>query len=579
LKIIAVRDRDKIVSHLRTNHCFNSNNKQKIFLLRSCLLSLGLLIISMVVAPAYGATNPVKKEFRGVWIATVNNLDWPSAPGLSVEVQKRELTELIEKIEKLNLNAVFLQIRPTSDALYESDTEPWSYFLTGKQGRPMTPEFDPLAFAIELCHSKNIELHAWFNPFRVRNSSHFKLNSLNFASKHPLYIRDYDHKQFLDPGIPQVRKHIISVIMEVVRKYNIDAVHLDDYFYPYPANGLKFPDLKTFHQYGKGYYPKKLNDWRRENINIFISDLHDSIKAIKPKLRLGISPFGIWRNKKDDANGSPGTKGLTSYDDLYADVYKWLSKDWIDYVIPQLYWEQGNRFGDFETMVKWWSSHSFGKQLIIGQALYKSTGPANIFLNPTEISDQIKILRKSEQVGGFALYSATHLSKLSTTAHDELAALLMPPPVEQPIAIVSAIMTNEVQSVSKASPFELIKASRHAISDSITKRFTLPASQGLPIPEQVFVTKIKEGWELNWSANKVTQGQELRYSVLIFEKVDNGYRQKILTTTKENHYSIVRDSINRPSKAYFGIFTSQQSDGRSEISKPFRIRGKKVIFH
>lgn len=579
MKITSVFVKRKIVSKPLTNHFACKNNKPLFVSLKSVLLSLASAILLFVSTTINGATIPIKKEFRGVWIATVNNLDWPSAPGLSAEVQKKELQELIERIERLNLNAVFLQIRPTSDAFYESETEPWSYFLTGKQGKPTTPFFDPLAYAIELCHSKNMELHAWFNPFRVRNSSRFKLNPLNFASKHPLYIREYDHKQFLDPGIPQVRKHIIQVIMEVVRNYDIDAVHLDDYFYPYPANGLKFPDLKTFHQYGKGYYPKKLGDWRRENINLFISALHDSIQAAKPTVKLGISPFGIWRNKKDDVNGSPGVKGLTSYDDLYADVYKWLSKDWIDYVIPQLYWEQGNRFGDFETMVQWWSSHSFGKSLYIGQALYKSTEPANIFVNPKEISEQIKILRKSDQVGGFALYSATHLSKLSSSAHDELAALLMPPPVEQPVIAATLTKENEVQFVSQTEQIDLIRTRKHSISDSITQRFNLQANKSLPIPEQVFVTKSKEGWELNWTAIKVTTDQKLSYSIIIFEKVKDGYQQKILSTTTENNYSIVRNLINRPTQAFFGIVSSSSLANKSEISKPFRIRGKRIIFH
>ncbi|MCX6227987.1 MAG: family 10 glycosylhydrolase [Bacteroidia bacterium] len=555
------------------------SNKYRLSGLKYGLLVLVFALLSSRYASVSVAKGAEKKEFRGVWIATVNNVDWPSAPGLPVEVQKKELRDLVEQIERLNLNAVFLQIRPTADAFYESKTEPWSYFLTGKQGTPTSPFFDPLAFAIELCHSKNIELHAWFNPFRVRNSGHYKLSPANFASKHPLYIREYDHKSFLDPGIPQVRNHIIRVIMEVVRNYDIDAVHLDDYFYPYPANGIRFPDLKTFKQFGKNYYPKKLGDWRRENINLFISNLHDSIKSAKPSVKLGISPFGVWRNKRDDKNGSAGVKGLTSYDDLYADVYKWLYKDWIDYVIPQLYWEQGNRFGDFETMVQWWSNNSFGKSLYIGQALYKSTGSVNIFTNPKEIGDQIKILRKSENVGGFALYSATHLAKLSSSAHDELAALLIPPP-EEPLAIVSnKIIDNEGKLVTQASQLDYINANRHSIPDSINQRFNLAANRSIPTPEQVSVTKSKEGWELNWNTDRVANNQELKYSLIIFEKVKSGYQQKLLSSTSESHYTLIRDSINRPTKAFFGIVAFNNKGLRSEISKPFRIRGKRIIFH
>ncbi len=395
-----------------------------------CIL---LVVMQILTASFLRAENLPRKEFRGVWIATVNNIDWPSAPGLPVEVQKREFRELIERIDRLNLNAVIFQIRPASDAFYQSEIEPWSYFLTGKQGRAPTPLFDPLAYAIELCHSKGMELHAWFNPFRVRNNGFYPLDPRSFAAKNPQYIHQFDNKLFLDPGIPKVRNHIVKVIMEVVRKYDVDAIHFDDYFYPYPVRGKKYPDQITFSQYGKEFYPKRLGDWRRENINKFILALHDSIKSVKPAVKLGISPFGVWRNKSDDPHGSPGVKGTTSYDHLYADVYKWLANDWIDYIIPQLYWEQGNRFGDFTELAKWWNDHSFGKPLYLGQALYKSTGSAtDFFTNPAEISEQISILRRFDNVGGFALYSASHLVKLSEVILSELYSNLLPTKVATP---------------------------------------------------------------------------------------------------------------------------------------------------
>jgi uncharacterized lipoprotein YddW (UPF0748 family) len=362
--------------------CFTSGQKT----LRRTKSPFFILLLTLLLFTATNslAQHPPMKEFRGVWIATVNNIDWPSAPGLPVAVQKRELRELIERIERLNLNVVIFQVRPASDAFYHSRTEPWSYFLTGKQGLAPSPFFDPLAYAIELCHSKGMELHAWFNPFRVRNNGYYQLDPGSFAAKNPQYTHLFDNKLFLDPGIPQVRNHIVKVIMEVVRNYDIDAIHFDDYFYPYPIKGRKYPDTKTFSQYGKGFYPGRLNDWRRDNINRFIAALHDSIKAAKPSVKLGISPFGVWRNKSDDPNGSPGVKATTSYDHLYADVYKWLVNDWIDYIIPQLYWEQGNRFGDFTVLAKWWNDHCFGKELYLGQALYKSTGTGHVFTNPSE---------------------------------------------------------------------------------------------------------------------------------------------------------------------------------------------------
>lgn len=359
--------------------------------------------------------DPLKSEFRGVWVATVNNIDWPSKPGLPVEEQKREFLKLLESFQLFNLNVVILQVRAASDAFYRSKTEPWSYFLTGKQGKAPQPFFDPLAWAIEMCHLRGMELHAWFNPFRVRNNGYYQLDPNSYAAKHPQYVREFDKKMFLDPGYPEVREHVAEVIAEVAINYEVDAIILDDYFYPYPVQGKRFGDEKSFAKYGGAYYPKRLKDWRRNNINQFIELLHETIHGINPKIKFGISPFGIWRNKAADPAGSAGLRGLSSYDDLYADVRKWLINGWIDYVIPQLYWEKGNHFGDFTSLVKWWSDNSYGKSLYIGQALYKSTTQKNGWRKPNELYDQINFLRKNEKVRGFAFYSASNIAELSVS--------------------------------------------------------------------------------------------------------------------------------------------------------------------
>lgn len=348
-------------------------------------------------------------------MATINNIDWPSRPNLPVEEQKKEFLRLLESFQKYNLNVVILQVRAASDAFYQSRTEPWSVFLTGKQGKPPVPFYDPLAWAIEMCHQYGMELHAWFNPFRVRNAGIYLLDPNSFASRNPQFVREFDKKKFLDPGYPEVRSHVLSVIAEVANNYDVDAIILDDYFYPYPVAGKKFGDEKSFAKFGKEFYPKRLKDWRRENINLLISSLHDTIKHINPRIKFGISPFGIWRNKASDPQGSPGIKGLSSYDDLYADVRKWLINNWIDYVIPQLYWEKGNHFGDFTSMVKWWSENSFGKPLYIGQALYKTTTRKNGWVQPDELNNQINFLRTNEKVRGFAFYSASNIRELSAS--------------------------------------------------------------------------------------------------------------------------------------------------------------------
>ena len=527
------------------------------------------------------ADNPQKKEFRGVWIATINNLDWPSAPALPVEVQKKELLDLIEHIEKLNLNVVIFQVRAASDAFYQSDIEPWSYFLTGKQGRSPAPSFDSLQYAIDLCHSKGMELHAWFNPFRVRNLGFYQLDPRSFAAKHPQFVHEYDHKLFLDPGFPQVRAHIIRVIMEVVRNYNIDAIHFDDYFYPYPKTGSKFPDQKTFHEYGKNYYPNRLGDWRRNNIDQFISDIHDSIKSVKPTLKLGVSPFGIWRNKSDDPNGSPGVKGTSSYEDLYANAYKWLTNGWMDYVIPQIYWEQGNKFGDFEKMVNWWSDHSFGKPVYIGQALYKSTGANKVFSNPKEIIEQINILRKFENVGGFALYSASHLTKLSETAMNELIKSLLPPKTETPeMTSVTNNLVAQRQDLSVQVQETILLADKHSLSDSINSRYKPLLDKSLPIPEQFNVFKSGEGWSISWDEGPNSTTDATGFKVLIFEPVKGGgYKATVFADTEISNFTIPSKSTINPRKVLFAVVSSNNKGFQSSFSRLFRIRGRHIIYN
>jgi uncharacterized lipoprotein YddW (UPF0748 family) len=354
-------------------------------------------------------------EFRAVWIATINNIDWPSNPNLTVEAQKGEFLRFLDTFQKFNMNVVILQVRAASDAFYESKSEPWSHFLTGKQGKAPKPYYDPLAWAIEMCHQRGMELHAWFNPFRVRNLGFYPLDPNSFAAKHPQYVKEFDKKYFLDPGYPEVISHLVEVIAEVATNYDVDAILLDDYFYPYPVDGKKFGDEKSFAKYGHHFYPKQLKEWRRENINHFISSLHDTLVQVNPKIKFGISPFGIWRNKSVDPTGSSGLRGMSSYDDLYADVRKWLINGWIDFVIPQLYWEKGNHFGDFTSLVQWWSENSYGKPLYIGQALYKSTAGKNGWALPDELTDQINYLRTNQKVRGFAFYSASNIQKLSAS--------------------------------------------------------------------------------------------------------------------------------------------------------------------
>jgi uncharacterized lipoprotein YddW (UPF0748 family) len=524
------------------------------------------------------------KEFRGVWVTTINNIDWPSRPGLPVEQQKKELNDLIDRIEGYHLNAVFFQVRAAADAFYASDTEPWSYFLTGKQGRPTTPFFDPLAYLTELCHSRGIEIHAWFNPFRVRNIGYYELAKNSFAAKNPQFIHDYDNKKFFDPGYPQVRENIIKVIMEVVRKYSIDGVILDDYFYPYPVMGKKFPDSKTFSKYGKSFYPNHLKDWRRNNIDLFISELHDSIKITRPSLKFGISPFGVWRNKANDPNGSPGIRGTTSYDDLYADVYKWLSNDWVDYIVPQLYWEQGNRFGDFAVLAKWWNDHSFGKPLYLGQALYKSTEPRNAWINPKEIRDQIEIMRKYENVKGFAFYSASHLSKLSDAETGELIALLTPPKTET--TVIPGSSTGLATSDSAIDSTIAVELEKSTLIDSSLFEYKINISQvredkNLKPPPGIFnISKDHKLTLISWHPSDTLMQNKQKLALLVYQpKKDSGQLCKFFVLSENKPVIVDKKADFNPRKMIYRCASPNGGNKQYTLSRLFRIKGKRIVYY
>ena len=311
-----------------------------------------------------------KRQLRGEWIASVENIDWPSRPGLSVAQQKAELLSWYDEAVARGLNAVVVQVRPTADTFWPSKLEPWSKYLTGTQGQD--PGYDPLRFAVRAAHRRNLEFHAWFDPYRVSmDTDRNGLAPDNPARLHPDWAVAYGGELDYDPGIPAVRKHIEDVVMEVVNRYDIDAVHFDDYFYPYPSGNADFPDADTFAKYGDGFTSRA--DWRRHNVDLLISELNDRIHAAKPWVKFGVSPFAVWRNQATDPAGSATTAGAETYDDLYADTRKWVREEWVDYIAPQVYWNIGFEPADYAVLVPWWSEQVRGTdvQLYIGQATYK----------------------------------------------------------------------------------------------------------------------------------------------------------------------------------------------------------------
>ncbi len=378
------------------------------------------------------STTPPKRQFRGAWIATISNVDWPSRPGLSPEEQQRQLITRFDQLQAMGCNAVIFQVRPVADAFYESSYEPWSRFLSGKTGGH--PGYDPLRVAVDEAHRRGMELHAWFNPFRALTDAGKNPNPPGHVTRtHPEWTVTYGGKTYLDPGAPEARAYSIAVITECARRYDIDAVHMDDYFYPYKVGGLEFGDGRSFLKHAGGYLTRA--DWRRANVNAFVQALADSLQRVKPYLKFGISPFGVWRsNVKDPVRGSPTPRTTTNYDDLYADILLWLEKGWIDYAMPQLYWEHGHRAAPFEVLFPWWQQWGYGKHIYYGLGAYRMTGaPPAVWTGTRELLRQIDAVNAARSPSGWCLYSTASFDKISAPIDDSLraraarSAALIPP--------------------------------------------------------------------------------------------------------------------------------------------------------
>ncbi len=349
-----------------------------------------------------------KREFRGVWMATVENLDWPTNPSMPAEKQQQQLVKMLDAHQLTNINAVMFQVRPAADAFYAKSREPWSKWLTGKQGQAPNPVYDPLELALTEAHKRGMELHAWFNPYRATNDNRYSLLSPNhITNTKPEWFMIYDGKKLFNPGLPEVREYIIRVILDVVDNYDIDGVHMDDYFYPYATPGQRINDAAAYQKYGGDF--NNISDWRRNNVDVLIKALGDSIHAHKPRIKYGISPFGIWANRSQHVEGSD-TRGGDSYISLYADSRKWIKEGWIDYINPQLYWPRGYNLAAFEKLLDWWSNNTYNHHLYIGQAPYRiEEKKVSNFKNPEELPEQVKLLRSNSRVQGSVYFKSTSL--------------------------------------------------------------------------------------------------------------------------------------------------------------------------
>ncbi len=370
-----------------------------------------------------------KRELRGAWLTTVGNIDWPSEPGLSADEQKKEMDQRLDEAVDLGLNTVFLHVRPTADAVYESDLEPWSKYLTGEQGGD--PGYDPLEYAVAEAHERGLELHAWFNPYRVgMNSDIEELADDHPVRKNPEWLVTHGREGYLDPGNPEVQKWVTGVIMDVVERYDIDGVHFDDFFYPYPAEDAVFDDDESWERYGDGFDDR--DGWRRDNVNEFVAGVHERIQETKPWVRFGISPFGIWRNDTSDPTGS-ATSGLESYSAQHADTRAWIREGTVDYVVPQLYWERGFDTADYEELVPWWSDlvEGTGVDLYIGQAAYRAEDKG---WSDDTLSKQLDYSADYPEVGGDVYFSFKSLTNVGKKAYENVVEDHYDDPALPPLA-------------------------------------------------------------------------------------------------------------------------------------------------
>lgn len=369
--------------------------------LRKLILLLALFLATGVGAQIQQQSPYPKREFRGAWIQAVNG----QFRGIPTEKLKQTLIDQLNSLQGAGINAIIFQVRPEADALYASQLEPWSRFLTGVQGQAPSPYWDPMQFMIDECHKRGMEFHAWINPYRVKTSLKSELSPNHLYNIHPEWFVTYNNQLFFDPVLPESRRHICMVVADIVSRYDVDAIHMDDYFYPYPAKGMDFPDDASFARYGGGFTNRA--DWRRSNVNILIQKIHETIRGLKPWVKFGISPFGIYRNEKNDPLGSK-TNGLQNYDDLYADVLLWARNGWVDYNIPQIYWQIGHPAADYEILVKWWAKNTENRPLFIGQSVMntiQNADPKNPSVN--QLPRKMALERAYQTIGGSCQWPAS----------------------------------------------------------------------------------------------------------------------------------------------------------------------------
>lgn len=378
---------------------------------------LAILLVLTLLLPSAGATQqPAQDGMRGVWVSTVYNIDYPSAQGLTADQLRSEADTILDNIAQMGLNTVFLQVRPSADALYDSDIFPASRYVSGTVGQAPDGDFDVLAYWVEAAHARGLQLHAWLNPYRITKDGQSEYDALpdnSPAKQHPEWTVVYEDNYYFNPGLPAVQELVVDGAAEIVQNYDVDGIHLDDYFYP----GTDFADEATFARYGKDF--DDIGDWRRNNVNELIAALDETLHEIDPTLSFGVSPAGIWDNKASNPKGSD-TNGRSSYAEIYCDSVEWIKSGTVDYICPQLYWSIGYEIADFEVLVNWWQQivATSDVALYIGIGAYRAAeaGPGDTWYGTDELQRQLTLLDNSIDIQGEVFFSYNSLQNIDGCA-------------------------------------------------------------------------------------------------------------------------------------------------------------------
>ena len=472
-----------------------------------------------------------KREFRAAWVATVDNIDWPSKKGLSSEKQQQEFVDILNNHQKIGINAVLVQVRAASDAFYARSAEPWSEWLSGEQGKAPSPVYDPMRFMIEESHSRNMEFHAWLNLNRGLHKVAKSVALDHITITKPEWFLAYGGYKLYDFGLPEVREYIKDVVLNIVRQYDVDGIHFDDYFYPYTSANEKLNDMATFSKYGKGF--DSIENWRRQNINLLIRDISKAISIEKKWVKFGISPFGVWRNNKVDPTGSLSDAGQTSFDDLFADTKKWANAGWIDYIAPQIYFSFEHPKVPYQPLADWWSNNHGQRHLYIGQSTYRidQNSIDENWKNKSQLPRQMKYNRNNIQISGSIFYNTSSLMKNNLGFCDSLKLLYKYPalqptmpwkdriPPNSPEKLLAKKVNNLSALITWETPNKIAK-DKDEIQSFVLYRFEEKEPINLNDPAHM-VAIIRNVGMLSYTDNTLKKQTKYTYLITALDRLHN----------------------------------------------------------